>query len=398
MSDTVFGTSVPHLVAFLTSKIKTPEDKKLLWAGIKREHNDELCEILGVDPAWGIQAGNLIGFDIDFDRRLMLLNYSPTAHNLLHEIPGGWTSVVRALRGLVVSYDEPGDINGVRLVSRGFEKFFNQGELPETKVDALCQVTIGEPVFCTQKEDGHMIEFFMCQKKLCSTTRGRLQTPSGQEALSLLTRAQFIKASEVARGMNFDLMTLVCEFVHPMTRVHVEYNGAKQIYLLEAYDVQGRPAFHETLVRIAQALPGVFQLPKSRWMTIDQLHAEVNDRSVVNREGWVAQIPTFGGASRRIKFKYISYIGEMVRSKLSYKYLMNCMKNQRLDKMLITLPEEIRAHAYDMVREVKVKLVVGIDSGKNWWSLYDLYTPEEGSLNNFRNVCRAYYKSQVPSV
>lgn len=239
-----------------------------------------------------------------------------------------------------------------------------------------------------------MIEYFLYQKKLCSTTRGRLQTPSGQAAMDLLTRPQFLKAIDVAKGLNFDLMSLVCEFVHPMTRVHVEYDGAEKIYLLEAYDTQGRPAAHHALVRIAQAMPGVFQLPESKWMTIEELSAEVNDRSVENQEGWVAMVPTLYGATRRIKFKYISYIGRMVNAKLSYRYLMNCMKNERLDKMLITLPEEIRAHAYGMVDTLKANLSTGQVTGAGHWALYRLYAPDEGSLANFRNVCRAYYKSQ----
>jgi len=343
---------------------------------------------------WGIQAGNLIGFDIDFNRKLMLLNYSPTAHNLLHEIPGGWTNVLRALRGLVVSFDKSGDESGVRLVSRGFEKFFNQGELPEVQLEKLKEDTRGEAVFCTQKEDGHMIEYFLHQGKLCSTTRGRLSTPSGQAAMEMLTRAQFVKASNIAAAMNTKLMTLVCEFIHPMTKVHVDYCDDRSIYLLEAYDTQGHPVFRDVLHRIAMAMPNTFKMPKSKWMTVENLVTEINDRVVVNREGWVAQIPVQGNSPRRVKFKYINYIGQMVSSKLSYKYLMNCMKNERLDKMLITLPEEIRTHAYDMVNTVQKTSLTGRMSGKGYCALYDLYTSDEGSRENFRNICRTFYRSQ----
>ena len=394
MSETVFGGSVPRLVEFITGHIRKPEDKKLLWASLKKEHNDYLCEILGVDPEWGIQAGNLIGFDIDFERKLMLLNYSPTAHNLLHEIPGGWTPVLRQLRGLVVSYDEPGQLEGIKLASRGFEKFFNYWELPETSQEELSKFTKGRPVFCTRKEDGHMIEYFMHQKKLCATTRGRLETPSGMASLDMLSKGEFNHAVSVAKTMGWDLMTLVCEFVHPSTEVHVDYDGEEKIYLLEAYDINGRAVYRSTLEQIVQEMPGVFQLPELRLMTVDELHAEISDRSVENCEGWVAQVPNRSGGWR-IKYKYIDYIGRMVKSKLGYKYLMNCIKSDRLDMMLITLPEELRTTAYKMVDEVTAKLNEGQTSGKQWWPLYDLYTPEEGGLNNFRNVCRAYYKSQI---
>jgi len=395
MSETIFEGSVPRLVEFITDKIRKPEDKKLLWAGIKRDYDDFLCEVLGVDPAWGIKAGNLIGFDIDFDRKLILLNYSPSAHNLLHEIDGGWTPVLKQLRGLVVSYEKPGQFEGIKLASRGFEKFFNHWELPETSQEELSKFTKGRTVFCTRKEDGHMIEYFMHQKKLSATTRGRLETPSGMASLDMLTRPQFIKAASIANLLASDLMTLVCEFVHPTTEVHVDYEGAKKIYLLEAYDGRGRPVSYDVLARIASEMPDVFHLPEARWMTVDELHAEINDRSVENCEGWVAQVAGVTNGPRRIKYKYINYIGRMVKSKLGYKYLMNCIKNDRLDMMLITLPEELRATAYDMVNEVLQKLGEGQHGDDGYKTLYNLYSPAEGGVDYFRTVCRGFYRSQT---
>jgi hypothetical protein len=106
----------------------------------------------------------------------------------------------------------------------------------------------------------------------------------------------------------------------------------------------------------------------------------------------VAFIPSSAGGFRRVKFKYIAYIGEMVKSKLSYKYLMNCIKNDRLDKMLITLPEEIRAVAYDMVREVVEATSAGSNSDLGYKALYALYSPNEGGIEYFRSVCRGYYR------
>tara|TARA_Y100000034_G_C6901371_1_gene416992 strand:+ start:2477 stop:3667 length:1191 start_codon:yes stop_codon:yes gene_type:complete len=392
MSDVIFSESVPSLVAFLTDKIRAPEDKKKLWAAIKRDHNDFLCEVLGVDPEWGLKAGNLIGFDIDFDRQLILLNYSPSAHNLLHEIEGGWTPVLKQLRGLVVSYEKPGHLRGIKLASRGFEKFFNYWELPETSQEELSKFTMDRPVFCTRKEDGHMIEYFLHRGQLSATTRGRLETPSGLASLDMLTRSQFIKAHSIASLMSCDLMSLVCEFVHPTTEVHVDYEGVKKIYLLEAYDTRGKAVDYAVLARIASEMPGIFKMPEARWMTVDELHAEINDRSVENCEGWVSQVPDRHGP-RRIKYKYISYIGRMVKSKLSYKYLMNCIKNDRLDMMLITLPEELRATAYDMVDQVR-KLAATGEGPFGYRVLYDLHTEAEGGRENFRNICRGFYRSQ----
>lgn len=388
----LLSEKLPKIVVFLTTHMKNRADKKAKWASIKREHNTELCELLSVDPSWDIQAGNLLAFDIDEERKLVLLNYSSTAHNLLHEIDGGWSPELRLMRGLVYKYEAAGHLEGVKLASRGFEKFFNRNELPETSVENLSSDAADQLLLCTRKEDGHMIEYFMHDDKLCSTTRGRLDSLSGNAALSMLSRGSFIKASCAGKLAGFDLMTLVCEFVHPDTEVHVDYAGAKKIFLLEAYDKEGNAATRDVLQRIRLSTDGVLSAVDVRWMTFSRLLDEINDRSVENCEGWVAQIPTTDGGLRRVKFKYIDYIGRMVSSKLSYKYLMNCMKNDRLDMMLITLPEEIRKTAYDMVSEVKtIRSKVSEPTG--YRSLYELYNPAEGSVENFRNVCRSYYRA-----
>ena len=125
-------------------------------------------------------------------------------------------------------------------------------------------------------------------------------------------------------------------------------------------------------------------------VSLNDMISEINDRSVVNNEGWVMDFDGY-----RVKFKYISYIGEMVKSKLSYKYIMNCMKNNRLDKMLFTLPEEIREEAYRMVDVVKAKTRAALIDG-SYKPLYDLYDPEtEGSKGYFTQVCRLYWREHV---
>jgi|TARA_R110000824_G_scaffold169788_4_gene346975 hypothetical protein len=393
----ILNNKVPQLVSLITREMTSREDKKKNWARFKKVYDKELCEILGVDPAWGLQAGSLIGFDIDEDRKLILLNYSASAHNLLHEIDGGWSPVLRQMRGLVYAFETPGEVEGVRLVSRGFEKFFNQSELPETSLDVLASDAGNIGLFCTAKEDGHMIEYFMHDRKLCATTRGRLGTPSSEAALDMIQRSTFMKAQIIANRFDKKLMSLVCEFVHPMTRVHVNYGDAKKLFLLEAYDTSGEVVGQSILAAIADELHEYFTLPELRIMTLPELTSEINNRTVHNREGWVAQIPTPDGGFRRIKFKYIAYIGEMVKSKLSYKYLMNCIKNDRLDKMLITLPEEIRAVAYDMVREVVEATDLGFNGDLGYKSLYSLYTPNDGGIDYFRTVCRGYYRAVVTS-
>ena len=133
-------------------------------------------------------------------------------------------------------------------------------------------------------------------------------------------------------------------------------------------------------------MPRTFIAPNSREMTLDEIIGEVNKREVSNHEGWVAN---FDG--QLVKFKYISYIGMMVESRLSYKYIMNCIKNDRLDKMLFTLPEEIRNTAYNMVDIVEKTGYDSVNSGDHKL-LYKLHSTIEGGESYFRTVCRSYFK------
>jgi len=106
-----------HLVAKLTSEMQTRDDKKQKWRYLKKQWNDELNQMMGIDPTWGVKAGQLFSFDLDARRKLILLNYTPAAHNVLHEVGNGagWTAALRLMRGLVYAYERPGDVKCVAL-------------------------------------------------------------------------------------------------------------------------------------------------------------------------------------------------------------------------------------------------------------------------------------------
>ncbi len=382
-TDDILSRQIPLIVAKITETIRSRDDKKSLWASFKRENNDYLNRSIDLPRGAAVKAGELMGFDIDDDNNLILLNYTGQAHNVLHDIDGGWTPVLRMMRGLVYRFGSPGDISEVELVSRGFEKFFNFNEMPETRLWSLLRdAPEGEEVLCRGKSDGHMIEYFMNGTELRATTRGKFGTASSEVALRMFSRAQFIKTSTIAKTLGKDLMTLVVELVHPSTEVHVNYEGREELHLLAAYDTEGNAFDIEELHELSEQT-GLFVMPTEKMMTLHELLEEVKDRDVTNNEGWVATV-----GDRLIKFKYETYIGMMVQEKLSYKYIMNCLKNDRLDKMLMTLPEEVRDHAYGMVNNV-LELCERISDYK---PLYNFYSENEGGRDYYRTVCREFWR------
>lgn len=368
--------NVSLIAKFITSEIRTIEDKKNKWASFKRNNAQKFRTLLKLEHTNMQNPGELLGFDIDEDRQLILLNYTGQAHNVLHEIDSGWSQPLRDMRGMI--YDFSGDTPV--LVSRGFEKFFNYCELPENSHSELYRKYGNDKYTAREKADGHMIEYFVHRDELCSSTRGKFGTVSADIASGMLTLSDF---RQVEKTVGKSLMTLVVELVHPYTKVFVDYDNAEMLYLLNAYDSEGKNLNLSEIEHICQSMPHLFTLPESREMTLNEIVEEVQSRKVSNHEGWVVN---FNG--ELLKFKYINYIGEMVRSKLSYKYIMNCMIKNRLDRMLLMLPEEIREHAYGMVDQLKQVC----NSSSDYKPLYDLYSDQEGGENYFRTVCRNYWR------
>ena len=214
----------PKLVARITSEMTTREDKKQKWRHLKKEWNRELNEMLDINPEWGVKAGGLFSFDLDAKRKLVLFNYTPAAHNVLHDVAGGdgWTESLRLMRGLVYSYQTPGFVTGVKLASRSFRKFFNREEVPSSTVEMIRSHTGDDKVLMQAKEDGAMLQYFMHNGELCATTRGRLETPYVDAALGLLDMQTFKAAEHACRLFGEELMTVVVELVHPISRVHVD--------------------------------------------------------------------------------------------------------------------------------------------------------------------------------
>ena len=95
-----------------------------------------------------------------------------------------------------------------------------------------------------------------------------------------------------------------------------------------------------------------------------------------------------------VKFKYETYIGKMVASKLSYKYIMRCIQKNRLDKMVSTLQEEVREVADIMTGEVMDKVLEckELDSYK---PLYGLHSSLDGGEAYFKTVCREFWREWI---
>ena len=378
------NNNIRSLVHIITTDIRSREEKSAKWANFKNENRSTLRELLGLPEGSDVKAGDLIGFDVHPEENLILLNYTSQAHNILHEIEGGWTPVMRAMRGLVYSFGN--SLNDVKLVSRGFDKFFNQSELPETSISALSERCGENKLACREKADGHMVECFLYKDRLFTTTRGKFGTLSAKQTLEMMDRSHWIKSHLIGKKLGFELMTLVVELITPESEVHVDYEGKETLFLLAAYDTDGNKIHDKFLEYVYESTPELYTLPDVTYMTLSEVIENIQDRSIHNKEGWVVDC-----CGMLVKFKYENYIGKMVASKLSYKYIMRCIQKGRLEKMVSTLPEEIREISEIMVGEI-MDTILDCQDQNSHVPLYDLHSQLDGGESYFRTVCREFLR------
>lgn len=347
---------------------------KIAFREWRKSHEEFMEKCLGYERQPGMpSATSLVSAFFHPDLPLIGLNYTPVAHNTLHAFPAGWTPAIRLCRGIV--FDRRGE-----LVAKPFEKFFNYGEHPETRD------LPDEPFTATVKHDGHLGIIFWYRDSWHITTRGDFSSRTSKVSAEMLER--YVRKgdwdSKLPCGDN-----LLVEIIHPSTKVHLKYRGARFI-LIGAFQ---RDTLHDLDHEELRVLGKRLGLPVTeRWdgQSIKDLVALTQDLSVSNKEGFVVRFQS----GLRVKFKFASYINLMVAGKLSYTYIMNRMLAGNLEKMIQNLPEEVYDRASDMVKAINKALAAPGTEKERRQRLYGLVPPEE-STQYYRGICRKLIKTRA---
>jgi RNA ligase len=313
---------------------------------------------------------------------LIGLNYTPVAHNVLYMFPQGWTDQLRLCRGII--FDRTG-----QLVALSFPKFFNHGEHPET------QNLPKLPFEATLKQDGHLGIIFRYQHEFVLTTRGSFESRSSVLGNTMLTR--YVRENNWKKNFPTNL-TLLVEIIHPDTKVFVDYQGQKRFTIISANSTATMADYgYRRLMGYASKL-GLEVTPiwtgKSESDPLVDLRKNITslvemmgDRAVQNTEGYVIRFSN----GLRVKVKFQTYIGYMVADKLSFTYLMNRMVSGNLERMLLTLPEEIYQTALGMLGQILLHLSSAGSPKDKWRKLYTLL-PDDEATSYFKSICRKFTK------
>ncbi len=255
----------------------------------KRGKSDLLCQFLDYRQQDGMPDVTQIVVP-HFHRELGLIgyNYTPAAGVSLHHYQDGWSPTLSLCRG--ITFDRAGDV-----VARSFPKFFNFGEYGGDWGEGEPEVTV--------KEDGHLLIVFRVGDAIVAKTRGEFHSPTavlGQEVVSAGLAQHWL-------GMNLKDVTVLCEFIHPQTRVEwgVDYGDRRALILIGLYDhVTGLDLPIGELRQAGDAL--ALETVKEQRMGREALMAVINGGGN-NQEGFVARFPN----GHRVKFKYGSYTEAM---------------------------------------------------------------------------------------
>ncbi len=302
---------------------------------------------------------------------LIGLGYSHLAHNVLYKYPQGWTEPLRLCRGLVF------DRNG-NLVALPFPKFFNAGEHPETKI------LPNRPVEVMEKMDGHLGIIFWYEGEFHLTTRGSFISKTAGFAGKMLTKAVNDHDWE---GADVKHLTILVEIIHPETHVICDYANDSKFVLIGAYDLRNLVDLsYEELISLSCRL-GIQIAKRWSFLTSRDVMKAILDPHVKNREGFVVRYAD----GRRIKFKFKTYLKEMIGEKLSYPYLMLRYMDGRITGVMKNLPEEVLPEAELMLENLKKARRMRRPVKERWQYLYGLLPPEQ-STSYYRSICRDFIR------
>jgi RNA ligase len=305
-------------------------------------------------------------------------NYTPVAHNTLHAYPHGWTPVLRQCRGIV--FHGPTG----KLLAKPFPKFFNYGEHPEST-----DLPDG-PVETTAKEDGHLAIIYRDHEgRITMTTRGSFKSSTGEIGRKMLRR--IVKNKRWNRCFPRHC-TLLAEMIHPATHVIRTYRGQPHFRVIGAVNNETlRELTYDELAGLAELALCVQVVQRRVFPSLAALRQHMKDRTVKNREGFVAMYIATDGRPIRVKFKYETYLGKMFAEKFSHGYAMRQMAAGKLEERLRMLPEEIVPMAKAMVAEISKVKRMKTPLKARWTYLYGL-VPKEQQTSSYKATCRAFVK------
>lgn len=240
-----------------------------------------------------------------------------------------WDQYTSMARGLILEKGT-GEVIG-----KCFEKFFNLGERPETRLENLPAECGYE---CFEKMDGSAGIIFFYKGSWHVATKGSFFSDQAKMAQEMLKMYDF-------KQVDTDL-TLLVEIIYPENKIVVDYGKDSKLTLLAAYDRETAEELTRPLVTALSRFLNMPLVPKYD-LTINQM-VKLQKSIPKDKEGFVVRF----GNGLRVKIKGDEYLKiHRLLSGLSPLSLWETMLTGMVNRdYIMQIPEEYRPQ-YEPIAE-----------------------------------------------
>lgn len=249
---------------------------------------------------------------------LVLYNYTDSC-----VFDKNWNEVTRHSRGIIFEKDTG------KLVALPFEKFFNLGEMPETRLESLPD----EKYEITEKMDGSLGIIYNYKGKWKVATRGSFSSEQAQ------------KAEEILKGYTMsevpEELTILTEIIYPENKIVANYGDIEMLMILGAYNRDTQEEVDLNGLKLIQRDSGMPLVDRHSY-TIQEM-IDLQATLPKDREGFVVRFDS----GMRIKLKGAEY--SRIHKMISHMSPLSFWDTMEAGKVNVTylqeLPEEYRKDA-----------------------------------------------------
>ncbi len=242
-----------------------------------------------------------------------------------------WNYNTRACRGLILEKGTG------KVVARPFPKFFNLGEMPETSVLVLPDISYT----VSEKLDGSLGIIYYYDGHWNMATRGSFNSEQAQKGLEILHTKYDVSSSSLFQGW-----TYLVEIIYPENKIVVDYGKEEKLVLLGGYSPNGHELHHTDM---GATLAGM-SIAKQYNYTIPEM-IQLQQTMPKDEEGFVVRYSN----GLRVKIKGVEYcrIAKIIAN-LSPISFWEAMTDGIVNReYLAQVPEEFRPDYEPIVAELE---------------------------------------------
>ena len=245
-----------------------------------------------------------------------------------------WNEVTRASRGIILSKTTG------KIVALPFPKFFNTGEMIETRIENLPD----EPYTVSKKMDGSLGIIYHHDGEWRVATRGSFSSDQAQEGKKMLD--ELYDMSEVPTEL-----TLLTEIIYPENKIVANYGDERKLVLLSAVNIETQKETDRKTHELVCRDSGM-ELVEEYNYTIKEM-IELQKTLPKDEEGFVVRFES----GLRIKMKGAEYcrIHKMIAQMSPLSFWESMEQGKVNIDYLQELPEEYRTEAEELTEALELK-------------------------------------------